>query len=366
MRPLRLLPWLLSALLLGPIPAGAVRVKDIATVEGIRPNQLIGYGLVVGLNGTGDKETTIFTNQSLSSMLQRLGITVDSTAVKVKNVAAVMVTATLPPFARAGTRVDVLLSSLGDAKSLEGGTLVLTPLRAPDGQVYAVAQGPVSIGGFAASGEAASVTKGHPTVGAVPGGGLIEREMALDLSHRDTVSILLRAPDFTTAHRLVQVINSRLDRAAHALDAGTVRVAVPEGYRTNLVEFLAAIEALEVVPDAVAKVVINERTGTVVLGEQVRISTVAISHGTLSVTVKEDKQVSQPPPLSSVGQTVVVPDTKLEVKERQEKLVVVPAGTSLGEVVRALNAIGVSPRELIVILQAIKAAGALQAALEIL
>jgi flagellar P-ring protein precursor FlgI len=347
-------------------PVEAARIKDISSIAGVRDNQLIGYGLIVGLNGTGDGNTE-FTTQTISSMLRSLGITVDPDDVRVRNVAAVMATATLRPFARPGSRTDVLVSSLGDAKSLQGGTLLLTPLRAPNGEIYAVAQGAVSIGGFAAGGQAGGgVQKNHPTVGHIAGGALIEREVPIHFNSKENVRLSLHTPDFTTSFRLAQTINGQLGEAvAQAVDSGTIEVQVPSAYRGRLVEFVSALENMDVTPDSVAKVVLDERTGTVVIGENVRISTVAVAHGNLSIEIKENKQVSQPAPLSR-GQTVVTPDSDVKVTEEKSQLILLPQAVTIRDLVRALNSIGVTPRDLIAIFQAIKAAGALQATLEIM
>jgi flagellar P-ring protein precursor FlgI len=344
----------------------AARVKDISSIRGARPNQLIGYGLVVGLNSSGDDDKTEFTFQSLTNMMQRMGIVVDKDKVDIDNVAGVMVTATLPPFAKVGTRIDVVVSSLGNATDLQGGTLLLTPLSAADDKVYAVAQGPISIGGFSAGGEAASVQKNHPTVGYIPAGAIIERELSLSLLEKQILSLNLNNPDFTTCLRLSQVINRGLgDGIARSVDASTVEVSIPVEYQKRLVEFIVQVENLEIAPDSIAKVVLNERTGTVIMGEKVRISTVAVSHGNLSIIVKENERVSQPLPFSE-GETVVSPDTDVVVEEDSSQLIVVPEGVTLQEVVRGLNAIGVSPRDLISIFQAIRASGALQAELVII
>ena len=345
----------------------AARVKDIASIKGARSNQLIGYGLVVGLNSSGDDDKTEFTFQSLTNMMQRMGIVVDKGKVDLDNVAGVMVTATLPPFAKVGTRIDVVVSSMGNAKDLQGGTLLLTPLGAPDGNVYAVAQGPLSIGGFAAGGAAGGgVQKNHPTVGYIPGGAIVERNLPLSLSERRMMSLNINNPDFTTCLRLTKVINMGLGKeVAQSVDAGTVEVKIPEEFQGRLVEFISLVENLEITPDTIAKVVLNERTGTIIMGENVRISTVAISHGNLSIIIKESKRVSQPLPFSE-GETVVTPETEVVAKEENTRLVVVPRGVNLREVVRGLNAIGVSPRDLISIFQAIRASGALQAELVII
>jgi len=345
----------------------AARVKDIAGIKGARPNQLIGYGLVVGLNTSGDDDKTEFTFQSLTNMMQRMGIVVDKGKVDIDNVAGVMVTATLHPFAKVGTRIDVVVSSMGNAKDLQGGTLLLTPLSAPDGNVYAVAQGPISIGGFAAGGAAGGgVQKNHPTVGYIPGGAIVEKELPLHLLEKQTISLNLNNPDFTTCLRLNEVINKGLgEDIAQPIDAGTVEIKVPLKSQENLVEFISLIENLEIAPDTIAKVVLNERTGTVIMGENVRISTVAVSHGNLSIIIKERERVSQPLPFSE-GETVVTPETEVVVGEESRRLIVVPEGVNIREVVRGLNAIGVSPRDLISILQAIRASGALQAELVII
>ncbi len=350
-----------------PAWVGAVRIKDIADIKGVRNNQLVGYGLVVGLDGTGDGKKSLFTIQSMVSMLEKMGITLKADDIAVSNVAAVMVTADLPPFAKTGARIDTLVSSIGDAKNLQGGTLLLTPLKAANGQVFAVAQGPVNTGGFSASGAGGSVQKNFPTVGRVIGGALVERELKLNFNQRRDLTLSLHRPDFTTATRMTDAINAIFyDRIADAQDAGTVQIKVPMPYIGNIVELISMIEKLEVRPDEIARVVINERTGTVVMGEKVRLSTIAIAHGNLSIVIKESPQVSQPTPFSEGGETVVTPDTDITVEEEAKQLVLLPSGASIGDVVSALNALGVSPRDLIAIFQAIKAAGALQAELEVI
>ncbi len=358
---------ILLVVLLFPSWAGAVRIKDLADINGVRENQLVGYGLVVGLDGTGDGKKSLFTVQSMVSMLEKMGITISPNEIAVSNVAAVMVTAKLPAFARTGNRIDALVSSIGDAKNLQGGTLLMTPLKAGNGQTYAVAQGPVNTGGFQAGGASGGVQKNFPTVGRVIGGALVEREIDLDLNSRRNLTLSIREPDFTTASRMTDAINALFfDRIADARDAGTVQVKVPMAYLGKIVELVAMIENLNVKPDMGAKVVINERTGTVVMGENVRIATIAIAHGNLSIVVKESPQVSQPLPFSEGGQTVVTPRTDIAVQEDNNQVVLMPAGASIGQVVGALNALGVSPRDLIAIFQAIKAAGALQAELEVI
>ncbi len=356
--------WIVFVILLLPSQAFGVRIKEIASFEGLRDNHLIGYGLVVGLEGTGDKSGTEFTVQSLVNMLNRFGIKVDPDKVKVKNVAAVVVTADLPPLVRPGTRIDVLVSSIGDAKSLQGGTLLFTPLRGADGQIYAVAQGPVSVGGFLAGGEATTVQKNHLTVGRIPNGALVEKEVPIHF--RDRVSLVLRNPDFTTMARMKERINEAFGQEiARPVDAMKMVINIPEGYRGRIVEFLSRVEALDIPVDVRSRVVINERTGTIVMGENVRISTVAVSHGNLSVEIRRSAEVSQPPPLSP-GQTVVTPKEEVTVKEGKARLLMVEGGVTIGDLVRGLNALGVTPRDLIAILQAIKAAGALQAELELI
>jgi flagellar P-ring protein precursor FlgI len=346
--------------------AHAVRLKDIAEINGIRKNQLVGYGLVVGLDGSGDGKKAAFTLQSMASMLEKMGVTIDRKDIQVKNVAAVMVTATLPPFAKRGNRIDVLVSSIGDADNLQGGTLMLSPLKGIDGNVYAVAQGPVNTGGFGAGGAASSVVKNFPTVGRVLSGAIIEREVPNDFGDRSTLTFSLQNPDFTTAARVIEAINAEFSEpVARASDPGTIEIQVPDRYQGNTVPLLAALSELQVSTDTKAKVVINERTGTVVMGEQVRISTIAIAHGNLSIVVRENFNASQPLPFSD-GRTVVTPNTQVDVQEEANQIMVVPKGVSIGEVVNALNALGVTPRDLIAIFQAIKAAGALQADLEVI
>jgi flagellar P-ring protein precursor FlgI len=356
-------------LILGPLAqsAAAIRLKDIATFKGVRPNQLIGNGLVVGLNGTGDGTNVDFNIQELANMLSHLGINAARDKMKIKNIATVAVTALLPPFARVGSKIDVVVSSLGDAKSLQGGTLLLTPLKGVDNQVYALAQGPVVVGGFAASGQAGGgVTKNHPTAGRIASGATVEKEIPLDLLDKDNFTLSLNEADFTTSQRAVAAINKAL-RGSYALsrDGGTITVKLPPQYNGRVVPLLASLENLEIIPDSVAKVVLDERNGTVVMGSNVRIATVAIAHGNLMVRIKEKPRVSQPLPFSE-GETAVVPDSNVTVREGENRLMVLPEGVSIGQVVQALNAIGVTPRDLIAILQAIKAAGALQAELEII
>ena len=349
--------------------ADAVRIKDIVDIRGVRQNQLVGYGLVVGLEGTGDSDDSLFTIQSLASLLEKMGVTVQTDDIDdVENVAAVMVTADLPPFAGLGSRIDVLVSSIGDAENLQGGTLLFTPLKGADGKVYAIAQGPVSTGGFAVSGNSGDqVRKNFPTVGRVVGGALVEKEIHSNFNQKDSLTLSLHDPDFTTASRVAQAINRAFfSQLAQTENATSIRVRVPENYLGNTVQFVTLIESLGVTPDMVSKVVVNERTGTVIMGENVRISTIAIAHGNLSIQIDESQNVSQPLPFSRGGQTVVTPESDIVVQEGKNPIFLVESGVSIGEVVKALNALGVSPRDLIAIFQALKAAGALQAELEII
>jgi len=344
----------------------ATRIKDIAAISGVRDNQLVGYGLVVGLNGTGDSASTQFTVQSLVNMMERMGISVDRNAVKVANVAAVMVTAQLPPFAKTGNGVDILVSSTGDAKSLAGGTLMMTPLKGADGQVYAVAQGPVLVGSLSFGGKAAKVQTNHPTVGRIPGGALVERQLPAVLPEGNQLVYQLYEADFTTIARLDAVVNERFGAGcAKPLDGGSIQITIPAEYQADKVMFISVLEGLELTPDSQARIVMNERTGTIVVGEEVRISTIAVSQGNLSLVIKESAEVSQPNPLAK-GETVTVPKTSVKVTEDKSELVVLPNGVTIGEVARALNAIGATPRDLIAIFQAIKAAGALHAELVVL
>ncbi len=344
----------------------SARVKDITTLKGVRENQLIGYGLVVGLQGTGDGSSSQFTIQSLATMLNNLGVGIDPSTLNVKNVAGVIITAYLPPFARMGTKVDLLVSSLGDAKSLQGGTLLLTPLKGADGQVYAVGQGPITVGGFSTEAGGASSSKNHPTVGKVPGGATIERELNFDFSLVEELVYSLNNPDFTTAQRIVGAVNNQLrGQFASARDSGTVEVRIPEKFRGRIVQLVSEVESIKISPDVMAKVVVNERTGTVVVGQDVRISTVAIAHGSLTIAIQPNLEVSQPEAFSE-GETTVTENPTIDVKEGENKLAIIPSGASIGDLVKALNALGVTPRDLIAVFQAIQAAGALQAELEII
>jgi flagellar P-ring protein precursor FlgI len=444
----RLLTALTAALVfLLPAPGAQAatvnsRIKDIARLAGVRDNQLGGYGLVVGLKGTGDRNRATFTVQSLLSMLSRQGIRVPAQDVRVRNVAAVMVTATLPPFARNGDRIDIHVSSIGDSESLQGGTLLLTPLRGPDGQVYAVAQGPMSVGGFSGSGRSgSSVRKNHDAAGSIAGGALVEREVPASFAGQTSLTYILSDPDFTTATKLADAVNETLlaewnageatrkakseadkqaeedekkaeEEAAEAaradgdekteeekkkeaeeaskeapaaeepkeeeerkppesfarvLDGANISISIPESYKDKVPVLVAKLEQLVVATDRAAKVVLNERTGTIIIGADVRISTVAIAHGGLTITVRESSEVSQPAPFSGGGaETEVVPQTEIEVKEQDTKLRMVQGDTDLGQLVEALNALGATPRDLVAILQALKKAGALNAELEVI
>lgn len=347
--------------------ARAERIKDIARVGGVRANQLVGYGLIVGLDGSGDGNGAIFTAQSVANMLEKFGVTVPAGALKVKNVAAVMVTCDLPAFARNGQPLDVQVSSLGDARSLQGGTLLQTPLRGADGSVYAVAQGAVSVGGFSAGGGGSSQTKNHVTAGRVPGGALVEREVPTTLAGEGTgrLQITLNRADFTTAARVAEAVSrSGLGLLAVAVDAGTIEIATGAN-GPAAVALIARVEGLSVTSDEAARVVVNERTGTVVVGAHVSLSPCAIAHGNLQVKIRARPDVSQPAPLSN-GATVVTPNTKVRVQEDGGRVQAVPTSATVEQVVRSLNALGVTPRDLIAILQALKAAGALKAELEIL
>jgi flagellar P-ring protein precursor FlgI len=381
--------YLLIILLFGfiyPAMGMPARIKDIASIKGIRPNQLFGYGLIVGLNGSGDKAGTGFTIQGLVNMLERMGVHISAADVKVSNVAAVMVSATLPPFARIGKKIDITLSSIGNAKSLSGGTLLLTPLQGVNGKVYALAQGAVAIGGYTAGGDAGGgVTKNHPTVGRISGGATIEREIPLSIMNKQELTIMLDNPDFNTVTRVADAINTRLEESlATPIDSGTLTLKIPARLQGKVVNLIARIGDLEVTPDNIAKVIVNEKTGTVVIGQNVSIQEVAVAHGNLSIQIKETKEVSQPLPFSPAGlgagpkevgggiiaapggSTIVTPDSDVRVAEERNQLILIPPGNTIDELVKGLNAIGVTPRDLITILQALKAAGALQGELEII
>src|SRR6266404_2899661 len=358
----------LLALALAAVPAGATsRIKDLANIEGVRQNQLIGYDLVVGLAGTGDTLNNIpFTKQSLQAMLERMGVNIRGATIRTGNVAAVMVTGNLPAFGTQGTRMDVTVSALGDSKNLQGGTLLVTPLLGADGNVYAVAQGSLAISGFQAEGEAAKITRGVPTVGRIANGAIIEREIEFALNRLPNVRLALRNADFTTAKRIAAAVNDFLGvQTAEPIDPSTVQVNVPKEYAGNVVAFLTEIEQLQVEPDLAAKIVIDERSGIIVMGRDVRVSMVAVAQGNLTVTISESAQVSQPAPFAR-GRTVTAPRSRIGVQEDGRKLALVNEGVSLQQLVDGLNALGIGPRDMISILQAIKAAGAIQADIEVM
>jgi flagellar P-ring protein FlgI len=343
----------------------ASRIKDLVMVSGARDNQLVGYGLVVGLAGDGDKDP-VFTVQAVANMLQRFGITVPPATVSAKNVSAVMVTADIQAFVRSGTRIDVTVASIGDAKSLQGGILLQTPLMGADGKVYAVAQGALSVGGFlAGQGGAggATVQKNHPTVAQISGGALVEKEIAAEIVHNNHVDLLLREPDFTSAARMSTAINAVFPNSSSAVDPTTVRVRVPQGLEHAAVDFVARLEAIEVTPDVAARIIINERTGTIVATSRIKISSCAVSHGELTITIASSLTASQPGPLSEGGQTAILPKTDTKAVEPKGKIITLPEMPSVEKVAAGLNAIGVTPRDMMSIFQAMKQAGALQAEL---
>ncbi len=359
---------------IGPDRSEAARIKDIASVEGVRDNQLIGYGLIVGLDRTGDSVVGgQFTAQAIISMLNTMGVNlkVDPIQLLTRNTASVMVTAKLPPFARPGMKLDVQVSSLANAKSLRGGTLLLTPLKAANQHVYAVAQGPISTSGFEAGGSGTSVAKNQQSGGIIPGGAIVERAVALDMNTWNSFSLTMHQADFTTALRVSEVINKHLgDGLASPVSSGQIQVAVPELFQGKIVQMIAAVEGLNVNVDVSAKVVVNERTGTIVMGEHVRLASMAISHGNLTIKIQTRFNVSQPeaPGLigSSAGETVVTPEVDTEVEEEKKRVIQVDGSVTLGDLVKALNSVGVTPRDLVAVLTAAKAAGALQADLELI
>ena len=346
---------------------GSVRVKDVARIQGVRDNQLVGYGLVVGLNRTGDKQQTFFTTQSLVNMLDRLGVTVTAQSLRVENIAAVVVTTEFPAFSRPGSRLDCTVSSIGDARSLQGGTLIQTPLKAANGQVYAVAQGAILIGGFSAGNAANGVQVNHPTVGRVASGAIVEREVMSDLLNRDQLELVLSESDFTTASRLEAGINQKMGAGtAKSRDGRTVLVRVPAEYKERMIDLIAELENIQIETDRKAKIVLNERTGTIVIGKDVRISAVAITHGSLSIQIGTNFNVSQPIAPFGQGETVVTPEQTVKAEEKRSNLVLLKEGANVEDLVKALNALGVTPRDLVAIFQAIKAAGALQADVELM
>ena len=355
-------------LLAGGQAAASSRIKDIADFEGVRENQLVGYGLVVGLNGTGDNIKSInFAKESLISMLDQLGINARDGQLKSKNIAAVMVTASLPPFARQGSRIDVMVSAMGDAKSLQGGTLIATPLSGANGEVYAVAQGQIATGSVSAQGNNASVTRGVPTSGRIANGAIIENEIDFALDSLKNIRIALRNPDFTTARRISDAINAMLGQpASKALDPATVDLQIPQEYEDKVIDLMTKVEQLQVQPDQLAKVVIDESSGIIVIGKDVKINRLAIAQGNLTIKISEIPMVSQPLPFSN-GTTVTQNVTAIDVNEEvNSRLSVLDTGVNLQELVDGLNALGVTPRDLISILQAVKASGALQADIEVI
>ena len=374
MRKLRaVLTWAIVLAMLagsGPVSAAAViqspgntRIKDVAKVQGVRANQLVGYGLVFGLAGTGDSNKSVNTIQSVVNMLRSFGVLVDQTKLQSKNVAAVMISSKLPAFVKSGDTIDVTVSSMGDAKSLAGGTLIQTPLRAANGNVYAVAQGPVTTGGFAVGGTGANVQKNFPTVGLITNGAIVERDVPFQIGANGQFNLALNRPDFTTATRIAEAITQRFGTIAVARDPGTVTVSLPAGQ--DVVGFVAAIEELRIRPDEVARVVINERTGTIVMGSNVSIDEVAVAQGGLTVKITKTREVSQPLPFSQ-GRTVTTPRQSVNAQEGNGNLLVLPSTASVGDVVAALNSVGATPRDIITILQAMKAAGALHAEMELI
>lgn len=347
--------------------AGPVRLKDVAGLQGVQATPLIGYGLVVGLAKTGDRRQTLFSAQTLANMLERFGVSVPGADIKIENVAAVLVTGELPPFVRNGVRIDVTVSSVGDARSLQGGTLLATALRGPDGSVYVLAQGPLSIGGFGGGKGGNSVQVNHLTAGRVPGGGLVQTASRVQLPPTKEIALALHEPDFVSASRVADAINAELGAAtARAVDAATVSIQVPDSYLNAVPELMARLEPISVTLDGAARVVVNERTGTVVVGAHVRLGRAAVAHGNLSVRIRTHYEVSQPAPMSQGGQTTVVPQEDVNVEEGDAKLIAFEEGATLEGVVKALNVLGATPRDIIAILQALKAAGALQAELVIL
>ncbi|MCI5064374.1 flagellar basal body P-ring protein FlgI [bacterium] len=366
-------PAVLCPLLLGIMisffgeSASAARLKDIADVEGVRGNQLFGYGLVVGLNGTGDGIMVNFTTESISNLLEREGLSVDAQGLMLRNVAAVMVTATLPPFSRPGSRIDVTISSLGDAKSLQGGTLLMTPLKGADGNIYAVSQGAVTVGGFSVAAGGDAAIRNHPTVGAISQGGIVERAIPFDLFQSQSIRVVLRSSDFTTMTRVVERINTELGRPlAVAVDGASVEIPLVGEYRTDPIGFVSKLEQLSIQTDIAARVVVNEKTGTIVMGENVTLSTVALAHGNLSIAIRAETQVSQPEAFAEGGETAVVTNADVSVGEEEKGLSIVGGEVTLGELVGALNSLGATPRDLISIFTALQRSGALRAELDVM
>jgi flagellar P-ring protein FlgI len=353
--------WCL-VLLIAPGARAGSRVKDLAMVAGARDNQLVGYGIVTGIAGDGDKNPA-YTLQSIANFLQRFGLNVPAAALSSKNIAAVMITADITAFKKNGSRLDVVVSSIGDAKTLQGGVLLQTPLIGADGKVYAVAQGPLSIGGFTGGNDGASVTKNHPTVGQIVNGALVEREIPTEITRDNTLELLLREPDFTSSARLATAINEKFTNSCEAVDSTTVRVKVPEGLQGSVVDFIARLESIEVDPDAPARIIINERTGTIVATSRVRISACAVSHGNITINIANTLDVSQPNALAEKGRTVVTPRTDTNVTEQKAALVPLPELPTVEKIASNLNSLGVTPRDMMAIFQAMKQAGALHAEL---
>lgn len=364
----RIIAMVLILMCLGSLSvyaSSATRIKDIVKVQGVRSNQLNGYGLVVGLNGTGDSSKSIETLQSIANMLKSFGVSISTAQLQPKNVAAVMVTAQLPPFAKQGDDIDIAVSSIGDAKSLQGGILLQTPLKAANGSIYAVGQGPLAVGGYSVGGGGSNSQKNFPTVALVPSGAIVEREVPMAYAVNGELRLSLSEPDFTTATRISASIAQHFGNIASATDPGTVVINIPSRYQNNIVGFVSILEELPVYPDAIAKIVINERTATVVMGTHVTIDEVSVAQGGLTVKISKTSSVSQPPPFSG-GSTAVTNSTTVDAQEKPVNLILLPAASSVGDVVNALNAVGATPQDIISILQAIKAAGALHADLQII
>lgn len=354
--------WMLCLAFAITASAGGVQLRDLVIVSGARDNQLVGYGLVAGLAGEGDKDP-VYTKQTIANMLQRYGVNIPASTLSAKNVAVVMVTADIPAFLKPGARIDVQVASMGDAKTLQGGVLLQTPLMGADNKIYAVAQGPVSIGGFSAGGGGATVTKNHPTTAQIINGALVEREIPTSVVRDQTIELLLREPSFIVASRMAAAINKIFTNAAHAMDTTSVRIIVPAASTATPVDFLARLQEIEVAPDSPARIIINERTGTIVATSSIRISNCAVSHGNITINVATTLDVSQPSPFSNTGETVVTPRTTTDVVEQKSSLIPLPESPTVEKVASSLNALGVTPRDMMAIFEAMKQAGALQAEL---
>ncbi len=358
----RLLVAGLACALAHECAAASSRVKDLAVVAGARDNQLVGYGLITGIAGDGDKNP-VYTLQTVANFLQKFGMNVPASTLSSKNVAAVVVTADISAFKKNGSRLDVTVSSIGDAKTLQGGILLQTPLVGPDGEIYALAQGAISLGGISAGNEGASVQKNHPTVAQIIGGAIVEREVPTEILRNNTIELLLREPDFTSSARLAAAINKVFTNSSESIDSTTVRVKIPDGLQNSLVDFVARVEAVELDPDMPARIVINERTGTIVATSRIRISSCAVSHGNITISIANTLDVSQPQPLSQTGTTVVTPRTDTKVEEQKAAFVPIPELPTVEKVAASLNSLGVTPRDMMAIFQAMKQAGALHAEL---